>query len=218
MFLLPLILAAVPQDAAALFSLGTQLAQQGKYQQAIATLRQIPAEDADDAVYFNLGLASSHLRLYNEARGYYFRAIDKHPGHALAYFRVGLDYAAEGQGRKALPWFFRASQFAPGRPKSPTRSPNNSFSSAISILRSRSSPSTIIPCLQSPTPISSKPKAIPMPHSLPTSSFSLSSPAFRPLSSDSPEPKRRKATQLTPALTCCLYSRNIPTIPPPTPN
>ena len=42
----------------------------------------------------------------------YFLAIDKQPGHADAYFRVGLDYGSAGDSRKALPWLFRAHQLA----------------------------------------------------------------------------------------------------------
>ncbi len=98
-----------------LFSLGTLFAQHSLYAKAIDYLREIPKEYADDAVYFNLGLACSHLQRYDEARRNYFAAIDRHPEHAEAYFRVGLDYAASGDPRKALPWLFRAQQFAPSR-------------------------------------------------------------------------------------------------------
>ncbi len=101
---------------ALLFSLGTLFAQHGLYAKAVEYLRQIPPEKADDAVYFNLGLACSHLQNFEEARRYYFLAIDKHPDHVEAYFRVGLDYSAEGEGRKAVPWLFRARDLAPNRP------------------------------------------------------------------------------------------------------
>ena len=99
-----------------LFSLGTLFAKHGDYDQAIHYLQQIPSAAADDAVYFNLALAHSHLRRFDEARKYYFLAIDKHPDHVEAYFRVGLDYAASGDTRKAIPWLFRAKDLAPGRP------------------------------------------------------------------------------------------------------
>jgi tetratricopeptide (TPR) repeat protein len=99
-----------------LFSLGALFAEHRDYAQAIRYFQQIPVEAADDAVYFNLGLAHSHLRQFGEARKNYFLAIDKHPGHVEAYFRVGLDYAASGAVRKAIPWLFRARDFAPARP------------------------------------------------------------------------------------------------------
>lgn len=109
-----------PQQAgmppALLFSLGTLFAQHGMYRKAVQFLQQIPSEQADDAVYFNLGLAYSHLQAFDDARRNYFRAIDKHPDHVEAYFRVGLDYSAAGQGAKAVPWLFRARDLAPKRP------------------------------------------------------------------------------------------------------
>jgi Flp pilus assembly protein TadD len=102
-------------DARVLFTLGTLLAQQGNYARAIQFLQTIPPAAADDAVYFNLGLAYSHLRLFDPARAAYFQAIDKHPNHVEAYFRVGLDYAAMGDSRKAVPWLFRALEQGDGR-------------------------------------------------------------------------------------------------------
>lgn len=99
-----------------LFSLGTLFAKHRDYALAIRYFQQIPAALADDAVYFDLGLAHSRLRQFEEARKCYFHAIDIHPGHVEAYFRVGLDYAASGNLRKALPWLFRARDFAPARP------------------------------------------------------------------------------------------------------
>lgn len=101
---------------ALLFSLGTLFAENGMYERAVRYFRQIPSGDADDAVYFNLGLAYSHLHSFGEARRNFFRAIDKHPEHVEAYFRIGLDYSAAGQGRMAVPWLFRAHELAPNRP------------------------------------------------------------------------------------------------------
>ncbi len=99
-----------------LFSLGTLFAKNGDYQRAIKYFRQIPAETADDAVYFNVALAYSHLRQFEDARRFYFQAIDRNPANVEAYFRVGLDFAASGDTRKAIPWLFRARKFAPARP------------------------------------------------------------------------------------------------------
>jgi tetratricopeptide (TPR) repeat protein len=101
---------------ALLFSLGTLFAEHGMYERAVRYFRQIPTEEVDDAVYFNLGLAYSHLHSFEEARRDFFRAIDKHPEHVEAYFRIGLDYSAAGQGRMAAPWLFRAKELAPNRP------------------------------------------------------------------------------------------------------
>ncbi len=98
-----------------LFSLGTLLAKHGLYARAIRYLERIPAEKADDAVYFNLGLACSHLQKFAEARRYYFQAIDVKPGHVEAYFHVGLDYAAAGDQRKAIPWLAHAHDSASTR-------------------------------------------------------------------------------------------------------
>ena len=96
-----------------LFSLGTLLAQHRYYWQAITYLQCIPEQSADDAVYFNLGLAYSHLQKLEQARSYYFKAIDRHPRHVEAYFHVGLDYASAGNPRFAIPWLMQAHAFAP---------------------------------------------------------------------------------------------------------
>ena len=101
---------------ALLFSLGTLFAQHGMYQLAVDYLKEVPAQNADDAVYFNLGLSYSHLRKFEEARKFYFQAIDQHPGHTDAYFHVGVDYTASGQPRMAIPWLFHAHGLAPARP------------------------------------------------------------------------------------------------------
>jgi tetratricopeptide (TPR) repeat protein len=100
---------------AVLFSLGTLLAQHRHYQLAITYLERIPEQSADDAVYFNLGLAYSHLQKILQARQNYFQAIDRHPQHVEAYFHVGLDYASAGNSRFAIPWLMRAHEFAPKR-------------------------------------------------------------------------------------------------------
>jgi tetratricopeptide (TPR) repeat protein len=97
-----------------LFSLGTLFAEHRMYSTAVKYLRAIPEDKADDAVHFNLGLAYSHLREFEKARKCYFEAIDQHPGHVSAYFRVGLDYASEGNTRKSIPWLLRAHSSEPG--------------------------------------------------------------------------------------------------------
>lgn len=99
-----------------LFSLGTLFAQHGMYERAVDYLKSIPADVADDAVYFNLGLSYSHLQRFEEARQCYFEAIDKHPDHADAYFHVGLDYIASGQPRMGVPWLYKADSLASARP------------------------------------------------------------------------------------------------------
>jgi len=99
-----------------LFSLGTLFAQQRMYKRAVDYLRRVPAQSADDALYFNLGMSYAHLRMFAEARKCYFQTVDKHPGHEDAYFHVGLDYAASGDPRMAIPWLFRAHTLAPARP------------------------------------------------------------------------------------------------------
>jgi predicted Zn-dependent protease len=98
-----------------LFSIGTLFAQHGMYQSGIAYLNRIPRQLADEAVYFNLGLAYSHLKQFDRARENYYNAIDKDAEAPDAFFRVGLDFAAAGQVRKAIPWLFRARSLGPDR-------------------------------------------------------------------------------------------------------
>jgi tetratricopeptide (TPR) repeat protein len=103
-------------DPRVLFTLGSWFGEHGDYQKAVAYLSRIPEGDVDDAVSFNLGLGYSHLRQFEKARQAYFKAIDQRPGHAEAYFRVGLDYAAGGEPRKAIPWLLRARELSGNRP------------------------------------------------------------------------------------------------------
>jgi len=98
-----------------LFSLGTLFAQHQRYEKAVDYLKRIPPASADDAVYFNLGLAYSHLKQFRRARESYYNAIDKDATKPEVYFRVGLDFATLGQVRTAVPWLFRARELGPGR-------------------------------------------------------------------------------------------------------
>ena len=98
-----------------LFSLGTLFARHERYEKAVEYLKRIPPSSADDAVYFNLGLAYSHLKEFRRARESYYNAIDKDATKPEVYFRVGLDFATLGQVRKALPWLFRARELGPRR-------------------------------------------------------------------------------------------------------
>jgi tetratricopeptide (TPR) repeat protein len=107
--------AAEDRAASFRFSLGTLLAGYGLYREAIQQMEAVPAADADAAVFFNLGLAHSHLRQYAAARECYFAAIDRQSEHADAYFRVGVDFAESGENAKAIPWLFRARRIAPQR-------------------------------------------------------------------------------------------------------
>jgi tetratricopeptide (TPR) repeat protein len=101
---------------ALLFSLGSLFAQHGMYERAVDCLKRVPPKDADDALFFDLGLSYSHLQQFAEARRWYFEAIDRYPGHVEAYLHVGLDYIASGEARMGIPWLYRAQELAPPRP------------------------------------------------------------------------------------------------------
>lgn len=96
-----------------LFSLAGLYARAERYRQVTSLLTRIPEAKADEAVYFNLGLAYSHLRRFDDARRSYFFAIDKHPDYAEAYLHIGIDYAEANQPRFALPWLYRARELMP---------------------------------------------------------------------------------------------------------
>ena len=97
------------------FSIGTKLAEYGRYEDAIRQFQAIPADQTDSATQFNLGLAWSHLARYKEARQCYFAAIDKDPNHVDAYLRTGMDFSLAGDRPKAIPWLLRAWRMAPDR-------------------------------------------------------------------------------------------------------
>ncbi|MBV8709638.1 MAG: tetratricopeptide repeat protein [Acidobacteriaceae bacterium] len=104
-------------DSRILFTLGSLLGERGDYRKAVDYLSRIPEADVDDAVSFNLGLGYSHLHQFDKARSAYFQTIDHRPGYVEAYFRIGLDYAAGGEPRKAIPWLFRARDLGGNRPE-----------------------------------------------------------------------------------------------------
>jgi predicted Zn-dependent protease len=103
-------------DSRVLYTLGTLLAKEGDYARAAQFLQRIPDQDADDAAYFNLGLAYARSGQFDRARRAYFRAIDKENGNTEAYCQIGLDFASAGEARKAIPWLFRAREFVGDRP------------------------------------------------------------------------------------------------------
>lgn len=98
------------------FVLGTKLAQHGYFREAIAQFEAIPAADRDSALTFNTALAYSRLRDFDSARRYYFSTIDLEPDYVEAYFRIGLDLAANGETNLSIPWLLRARRIAPARP------------------------------------------------------------------------------------------------------
>lgn len=100
-----------------LFSLAGLYARAEHYREVVSLLTRIPAAQADEAVYFNLGLAYSNLHRFDDARRSYFVAIDKRPGYAEAYLHVGIDFAENNQPRLAVPWLYRARDLMPGSVK-----------------------------------------------------------------------------------------------------
>lgn len=100
---------------ALLFSLGGLFASHRMYSDVVQCLSHISEQDADDAVYFNLGDAYSHLQQFDKARVSYFRTIDKHAGHVEAYLHVGLDFISSGRPREGVPWLAQAHKLAANR-------------------------------------------------------------------------------------------------------
>jgi tetratricopeptide (TPR) repeat protein len=96
-------------------ALGLKLAERGLYASAVEQFSSVPEAARDEAVWFNLGLAHSRLGQFEVARRCYFAAIDHNPANVDAYFRVALDFAEQGDGLRAIPWFWRARRMAPGR-------------------------------------------------------------------------------------------------------
>lgn len=97
------------------FSLGVMLAKHGLYGPAIEQFLAIPEPDRDAAVWFNIALAYSRQHQFDTARRYYFAAIDADSSHVESYFRIALDFVAQGDTSKATPWLWRARRMAPQR-------------------------------------------------------------------------------------------------------
>jgi tetratricopeptide (TPR) repeat protein len=97
------------------FSVGVTLAEHGLYGPAIEQFLAIPEPDRDAAVQFNIGFAHSRQAQFDTARRYYFAAIDADASHVESYFRVALDFVAQGETSKAIPWLWRARRMAPQR-------------------------------------------------------------------------------------------------------
>lgn len=102
-----------PQYADAVFHLGTALAEQRRWEEAVTAYRtalSLPRLTAPDLAHQNLGLALYHLQRYREAEESLRFALHLDPQLQAAYYNLGLVFAAENRRDDARAAFRQARE------------------------------------------------------------------------------------------------------------
>lgn len=108
-----------PQYADAIFHLGTALAEQQRWEDAVSAYRRaisLPRLTGPDLAYQNLGLALYHLKRYREAEEALRFALHLDPELQAAYYNMGLVLAAEKRREEARAAFRRARELGADSP------------------------------------------------------------------------------------------------------
>lgn len=100
-------------EIAKLFNLGLELAQQGQYEQAIATYKQaLEKVPQQPYIWANLGSAHARLKQYDQAIEAFNKAIENKPDDSALYQNLGNIYAEMGNIEKAKETFEKAAGLA----------------------------------------------------------------------------------------------------------
>lgn len=91
--------ASAARADAELFYAGYWLARTGRYEEALAYLRQAKTPDARVLTY--IGFATRKLGRTDEAMGYYRNALDLDPGYSVARAYMGEGFLAKGERQNA---------------------------------------------------------------------------------------------------------------------
>ncbi len=108
-----------PAYAEAVTNLGVTLAQQGRWEDAIAAYRKaisLPIYPSPEIAYANLGWAYLNLGKPREAEESYRAAIQLQPSFAQAYYFLGVVLDREGRKDEAKVAFRRARDLDPDSP------------------------------------------------------------------------------------------------------
>jgi tetratricopeptide (TPR) repeat protein len=108
-----------PKFADAYFHLGTALAENRRWEEAVATYRTalaLPTITVPDFAHQNLGVALYNLHRYREAEQALRLAISLDPKLQAAYYHLGLLFSAEQRAEEAKAAFRHARQLAPESP------------------------------------------------------------------------------------------------------
>jgi hypothetical protein len=105
------------QSAAELLTQGTDLARQGKYEEARLVLEKaIVKEPGNVLILNNLGLVMRKLGKIEEATRAYTSAIESNPGYALTYKNYGILLEQNGEKRRAVDAYRKYCSLAPYAP------------------------------------------------------------------------------------------------------
>ena len=104
-------------SAAALLAQGTDLARQGRYEEARVALENALLKDPNNVLSLNnLGLVMRKLGRIEEATRAYTTAIQKNPGFALTYKNYGILLEQNGEDRRAVDAYRKYCSLAPHAP------------------------------------------------------------------------------------------------------
>ncbi len=103
--------------AADLLARGTELARQGKYEEARISLEKALVKEPGNVLSLNnLGLVMRKLGRIEEATRSYTAAIQSDPGYALTYKNYGILLEQNGEMRRAVDAYRRYCSLAPSAP------------------------------------------------------------------------------------------------------
>ena len=108
-----------PSYAEALTNLGVTLAQQGRWEDAIAAYRQaisLPTYPSPEVAYVNLGWAYLNLNKPREAEESYRAAVQLQPRFSQAYYFLGVVLDRQGRKDEAKSAFRTARDLDPDSP------------------------------------------------------------------------------------------------------
>jgi Flp pilus assembly protein TadD len=105
------------QSAAELLTQGTDLARQGKYEEArLALEKAVTKEPGNVLILNNLGLVMRKLGKIEEATRAYTSAIESNPSYALTYKNYGILLEQNGEKRRAVDAYRKYCSLAPYAP------------------------------------------------------------------------------------------------------
>lgn len=99
------------------YNTGTDLLNEGRYEEAIPEFkRAIELDDSDPDFHNNLGLCYLRLERYDEAKPEFYRCLELNENYALAHLNLGIIFDIQGDSKNAIRYLRRFVELAPDHP------------------------------------------------------------------------------------------------------